>query len=140
MNNKYDYSSIGKLYNLFTFVQMSNTNFTTILDKWLDGSIELAPITKLLNIKPIEFSDRKAKVEMMALKEHHNAIGILHGGLVCALADVAIGAALAPSLNNNESFTTMELSTNYFSPVVESRLKATAELIHRGRRSAYLEC
>ena len=119
---------------------MSEIDFSLILDKWLSGQIELAPVTELLGIKPVEVSENFAVLEMQAGKEHHNALGTLHGGILCALADAAIGAAIVLSLKKNETFTTMELSTNFLKPVVKAKLKATAHLIHRGRRSAYLEC
>ena len=45
--------------------------------------------------------------------EHANPMGTIQGGVICALADAAMGLAYASRLEEGESFTTLELKTNY---------------------------
>jgi len=43
-------------------------------------------------------------------------MGTLHGGILCDIADAAMGIAFAGTLAPEESFTTVELKINFFSP------------------------
>ena len=63
-------------------------------------------------------------------------MGTVHGGILCDLADVAMGAATA----EGESFTMLQLQMSYFLPVVEGPLSARARVVRRGRATAHLEC
>ncbi|MES1240176.1 MAG: PaaI family thioesterase [Acidobacteriota bacterium] len=108
--------------------------------KWLAGELELAPITSFLGIRPVSLGDGEARIELTADQRLHNAMGTVHGGILCDLADVAMGAALATITAEGESFTTLQLQTSYFLPVVDGRVSAYARVVRRGRGTAHLEC
>lgn len=110
------------------------------VEKWLAGELELAPITELLGVRPVSLGEGEARIELAAGKNLHNAMGTVHGGIFCDLADVAMGAALATVTAEGESFTTLQLHMSYFLPVVEGRLGARARVVRRGRTTAHLEC
>jgi uncharacterized protein (TIGR00369 family) len=67
-------------------------------------------------------------------------MGTLHGGILCDIADAAMGMAFASTLAPDESFTTIELKINFFRPVWQARLKAEGAVIQRGRTVGYTEC
>jgi uncharacterized protein (TIGR00369 family) len=67
-------------------------------------------------------------------------MGMLHGGVLCDIADTAMGFALASTLAPGESFTTVELKINYLRPVRETRLRADGRVVQRGRTVGYAEC
>jgi uncharacterized protein (TIGR00369 family) len=67
-------------------------------------------------------------------------MGTLHGGIVCDLADAAMGTAMATSLEDDESFTTLDLTAKYFKPIWNGRLRATARLVQRTRSLGLIEC
>ena len=48
----------------------------------------------------------------------------MHGGVLCDIADAAMGIAFASTLAPDESFTTVELKINFFRPVWQAQLKA----------------
>jgi len=108
--------------------------------KWLAGDLELAPITEFLGVRPISLGEGEARIELTAGKNLHNAMGTVHGGIFCDLADVAMGTALATVTTEGESFSTLQLHMSYFQPVVEGRLGAHARVVRRGRTTAHLEC
>jgi uncharacterized protein (TIGR00369 family) len=110
------------------------------VEKWLAGDLELAPITKFLEVRPVSLGEGEARIEMTVGNHLHNAMGTVHGGILCDLADVAMGAALATLTAEGESFSTLELQMSYFLPVTEGRLSAQARVIRRGRATAHLEC
>jgi len=67
-------------------------------------------------------------------------MGTLHGGILCDVADAAMGMAFVTTLKPDESFTTMSLTINFFRPVWESRLRFDARVVNRSRNTGYLEC
>jgi uncharacterized protein (TIGR00369 family) len=116
------------------------SQLSRFVEKWLAGELELAPITTLLGVRPVALGEGEARVELTASERLHNAMGTVHGGILCDLADVAMGAALATVTADGESFTTLQLQMSYFLPVVDGRLGAHARVIRRGRGTAHLEC
>jgi uncharacterized protein (TIGR00369 family) len=67
-------------------------------------------------------------------------MGTLHGGILCDIADAAIGMAFASTLAPEESFTTVELKVNFFRPIWHAQLRAEGTVVQRGRTIGYVEC
>jgi uncharacterized protein (TIGR00369 family) len=98
------------------------------------------PIGALLGFDATEVGPGRATVEMTAGPEHANPMGTLHGGVLCDLGDAAMGIAYASTLEEDESFTTLELDVKFLKPVWDGRLTATAEVLKRGRTVGLVEC
>ena len=99
------------------------------------------PIAKLIGFEPIAVDEGRAVFRLEAKREKHaNPMGTLHGGVLCDVADAAMGMACATLLDEGETFTTLELKINYFRPVWEGTLEARATAVNRGRSIVYLEC
>jgi uncharacterized protein (TIGR00369 family) len=95
----------------------------------------------LLGIRLVRVEQGAAVAELQAdPKRHANPMGTLHGGILCDLADLAMGVAMASTLGEDESFTTLELKANYFKPVWDARLTATSRIVKRTRTIAFIEC
>ena len=67
-------------------------------------------------------------------------MGTVHGGILCDIADAAMGIAFATTLSPGESFTTVELKINFLRPVRNTQLRAAGRVIQRGRTIGYVEC
>ncbi len=67
-------------------------------------------------------------------------MGALHGGVLCDLADLAMGIALGTLFDPGEVFTTVELKMSFLRPVLAGRLQADARVVHRGRTLSLVEC
>lgn len=106
---------------------------------YLEGSA-LPPIVDFLGMRVVSVGEGRACVQMQAQEKLANAMGTLHGGVMCDLGDVAMGYALASSLGEGEIFTTLELKINYFKPIQRALLSAEAAVVKRTRTIAYLEC
>jgi uncharacterized protein (TIGR00369 family) len=98
------------------------------------------PIAKLIGFEVVEIGEGRAIGSLQAGPQHANPMGTLHGGVLCDIADAAMGMAFASTLAPEESFTTIALSINFFRPVWQARLKAEARVINRGKSVGYLEC
>ena len=99
-----------------------------------------APIGELLGFRVLEAANGRAAVTLEAGPQHANPMGTLHGGVLCDIADAAMGYAFASTLGPNEAFTTVELKINYFRPVWKAELKAQANVVQRGKSIGYVEC
>lgn len=98
------------------------------------------PIAELIGFEVVDIGDGHAIGSLQAGPQHANPMGTLHGGVLCDIADAAMGMAFASTLAPDESFTTIALSINFFRPVWQARLKAEARVINRGKSVGYLEC
>ena len=98
------------------------------------------PIARLIGFEAKEIGDGRAVVTLVAGPQHANPMGTLHGGILCDIADAAMGMAFASTLAPKESFTTVELKINFFRPVWEAQLKAEGRVVRRGRSLGYVEC
>jgi uncharacterized protein (TIGR00369 family) len=98
------------------------------------------PVARLIGFEAKEIGDGRATVTLAAGPQHANPMGTLHGGILCDIADAAMGMAFASTLGPGESFTTVELKINYFRPVWEAQLKAEGRVVRRGRNLGYVEC
>lgn len=101
---------------------------------------EYSPFAQLLAFRLTSIQPGEAVVEMDVDERHANPMGTLHGGVPCTLADSAMGLAYAATLDDGESFTTLELKINYLRPVWKAHLKATARVIKRGNTIGLVEC
>jgi uncharacterized protein (TIGR00369 family) len=82
----------------------------------------------------------EAVVEFQATEVHRNPMGTLHGGILCDIADAAMGIAYASNLTEGESFTTLELKINFLKPVWNALLRATGRIVKHGRTVGMVEC
>jgi uncharacterized protein (TIGR00369 family) len=107
----------------------------------LDGRVPPPPIARLIGFRPIATDPGRAIFELDTdLERHANPMGTVHGGILCDLADAAMGFAYASILEEGETFTTLELKINFLRPVWQTRLTATASLVQRGRTIGLVEC
>jgi len=95
---------------------------------------------KLIGWESKGIGEGHAIVTLQAGPQHANPMGTLHGGILCDIADAAMGIAFASTLAPDESFTTVELKINFFRPVWNSLLQAEANVIRRGSKIGYVEC
>jgi uncharacterized protein (TIGR00369 family) len=72
--------------------------------------------------------------------QHANPMGTLHGGILCDLADGAMGMAFFTTCAEGESFTTLELKINFLRPFWTGTLLAHGWVVQRGRTVGMTEC
>jgi uncharacterized protein (TIGR00369 family) len=98
------------------------------------------PVARLIGFQAEKADNGRAVVTLTAGPQHANPMGTLHGGILCDIADAAMGIAFVSTLAPDESFTTVELKMNFFRPVWQAQLKAEAMVVQRGRTIGYVEC
>jgi uncharacterized protein (TIGR00369 family) len=82
----------------------------------IHAEINDVPVARLIGFEAKEIADGRAVVMLAAGRQHANPMATLHGGILCDIADAAMGMAFASTLAPSESFTTIELKINFFRP------------------------
>ena len=98
------------------------------------------PVGRLIGFAMKSIEPGHAIFEMEADERHHNPMGTMHGGIYCDLADAAMGFAYASTLNEGETFTTVELKINFLGAVRKATLTADAKVVKAGKTVGYIEC
>jgi uncharacterized protein (TIGR00369 family) len=114
-----------------------------LIDRITSGMHEddpVAPVGKLIGFRPISVETGKAVFRLEAGPQHANPMGTLHGGVICDVADAAMGVAYASTLGEDESFTTLELKINFLRPFRSGTLIATGRVVKAGRTIGLAEC
>ncbi len=100
-----------------------------------------APISRLIGFEVESAGEGDPTVVALEAGEKHaNPMGRVHGGVISALADAAMGTAYGRVLLESEDFSTIELKVNFMRPVKFGRIVATARIVQRGLRIGFLDC
>jgi uncharacterized protein (TIGR00369 family) len=110
------------------------------IERIIRGEAPEPPIARLIGFHIASVRHGEAAIELEASDTHANPMGTLHGGVLCDIADAAMGIAFASTLEDGESFTTLELKINFLRPVRKDKLLATGKVVKRGRAVGMVEC
>ena len=88
-------------------------------------------IAELIGFGVDAIGNGRATATLDAGPQHANPMGTVHGGVLCDIADAAMGMAFVSTLAPDESFTTMSLTINFFRPVWRAHLRAEARVSRR---------
>src|SRR5712691_11057698 len=76
------------------------------------------PVAKTIGFELIDVGQASATLKMQTDPAiHGNPMGTVHRGILCDIADAAIGTAHGMTLAESESFTTIDLRINFFRPL-----------------------
>ena len=111
------------------------------VERIASGEIPPPPIAVTLNMSMVSVAHGRAVFEGMPGEEHYNPIGVVHGGYAATLLDSALGCSIHTTLEAGEAYTTLTLETKFVRPITRdtARVRASAEVVHRGRRQATAE-
>jgi len=104
------------------------------------GDAPHPPIARLIGFRMVSVKPGEAVIELQAMEAHANPMGTLHGGVLCDVADAAMGIAYSSNLGEGESFTTLELKINFLKPVWNAHLVAVGRVVKQGRTVGLVEC
>ena len=106
----------------------------------VSGEIEGPPIGRLLDMRMTEIDEGRAVFVLEAGPQHTSPLGTVHGGIICDVADAALGCAHASLLEEGVTFATIELKINFLKPVWAGRLTAVGTVVKAGRTIGLTEC
>lgn len=99
------------------------------------------PIASLMEFEAVEVEEGRVVFAVEPAEYHYNPIGAVHGGLVCTLADSAMGCAVHTELPAGTGYTTLELKVNFLRQITTrtGRVLCEGKTIHVGGRIATAE-
>jgi uncharacterized protein (TIGR00369 family) len=98
------------------------------------------PVAELLGMELLRAENGESTMKLEAGPQHMNPMGTLHGGIICDVADGAMGMAYFTTLEPGESFTTLEMKINFLRPFWQGTLLAHGRVVHRGKSVGMAEC
>jgi uncharacterized protein (TIGR00369 family) len=96
--------------------------------------------TELLGFDVESVHAGRAIFRMDVRPRHKQIHGVVHGGILAALADTTAAIAAYTAVPNGTEIATVELSINYLEPVPGGRIKADARVLRAGRNFVVTEC
>jgi len=103
------------------------------------GKLPQPPVAQLVGFRLTAISPDASIVELDVDERLADPTGSLHGGILCNIADAAMGLAYATTLKSDEAFTNLELKINFLRPVRHGRLLAIGRVVRAGRTISLVE-
>ncbi|MCY3006387.1 MAG: PaaI family thioesterase [Planctomycetota bacterium] len=104
-----------------------------------------APVSQLIGFQVAQATQEEKELGLAVValevdERLHNPMGRVHGGILAALADAAMGIAFGRMLDVGQDFSTIDLQIQYMRPVTSRLLTAKARVKQRGLRMGFVEC
>lgn len=110
------------------------------LEGWRHGTWPPPPLSHLTGAVPVRFGDGTAEAEMPASEWLSSSTGVISGGALAIVADIAFGCSIETQLPAATTYTTAELSMSFLRPARPgTTLAAHGQAIHVGRSVALSE-
>ncbi|MEX6688322.1 PaaI family thioesterase [Danxiaibacter flavus] len=105
------------------------------------GEIPLPPLLYTLGFSKPEIAEGEATFLFEPQEYHFNPLGSVHGGVITAVLDSAMGCTLQSVLPKGTGYTTLELKVNFLKGINLQTpvLSATGKIIHKGKTTALVE-
>ena len=96
--------------------------------------------TELLGFDVESVHNGRAIFRLDVRPTHKQIHGVVHGGILAALADTAAAIAAYTAVPRGIELATLELKINYLEPVPGGTVKAEARVLRAGRNFIVTEC
>ena len=96
--------------------------------------------SELLGFDVESVHDGRAVFRLDVRPRHKQIHGVVHGGIIAALADTTAAIAAYTVIPRDVEIATLELKINYLEPVPGGRVKADAKVLRAGRNFIVVEC
>ena len=105
----------------------------------LSQRVRSSPFNQWAGMELVSVGDGRAELGMDLQPHHFNPQGIVHGGIITALADTAIGLALRSRLRSGLTHRTAQLNVHFLAKGEGTRIVGQGRALHSGQRMGYGE-
>lgn len=98
-----------------------------------------SPFHRWLGVRVVEADVGAVDLELDADADHRNLQGLIHGGLLATLADVAMGLAVRTAVGPERRHITVEMGVRFLRPAQPGRITATGRTLRVGRQLAFAQ-
>lgn len=105
------------------------------------GELPPPPMANLMNFTITDVQSGRVTFSCTPGEEHHNPLGVIHGGLLCTLLDTVAGCAAHTTLAAGVGYTSIEIKVSYLRPVTlgSGTLSAVGTVTKHGRRVIFAD-
>lgn len=125
--------SKDELINFINEANQEELDFLNEIAKSLDRS-KIRYFDKLIGIK------RENGIKLVPGINNKNIYGVVHGGAICSLIDIALGAEIFKTIGYEKKFYTLELKVNFLKATNESDLNTQSKILHLGSTTIVAQC
>src|SRR5438093_10152975 len=111
-------------------------------DRYLDelrGRVRDSPFHQWAGLELVSVGNGEAELGLDLRPHHFNPQGIVHGGIITAIADTSIGLALRSKLRPGLTHRTAQLNVHFLSKGEGGRLVGRGRAVRLGQRMGYGE-
>ena len=101
--------------------------------------VQTSPFNQWVGIDLVSVGRGKAEVALDLGEHHFNPQGLVHGGVIAALADASIGLALRSMLRPGLTHRTAQLNVHFLAKGEGTRIVGRGRSLHLGQRMGYGE-
>jgi uncharacterized protein (TIGR00369 family) len=105
----------------------------------LSKQVAAAPFHAWVGTEVLAATEGEVQVAVQADETHRNLQGLVHGGLVAALADTACGLAVRTAVEPGRRHVTVQLNVHYLAAARPGRILAHGRAVRVGGTLAYAE-
>ena len=98
------------------------------------------PFDEFLGFEYERLDDSRLQIRMPIRELFINSAGIVHGGVISALADVAMSNLVPADPNGVQQTVTVDLNVSFMRPASGASLLAEARIEKQGRTLVHAEC
>jgi len=111
------------------------------LHRQTSGLIPAPPVADLIGLRGTYVMPGRVTFEYEPREEHYSSLGAVHGGIVTAVLDTAMCAAIQSVLDADVGIATVELRTSFVRPVTLATdvFRVEGTVVHSGSRLATAE-
>jgi uncharacterized protein (TIGR00369 family) len=112
------------------------------MQQWTAPPPEVPGVWNFLGWRRTKMEPGRVEMEWEPNENHGFPAGdgyIIHGGMVTAILDTAMGGATWTLLDLNEVFLTADLRTEFYRPTLPGLVRAEGRVIHKTRRVTFAE-
>jgi acyl-CoA thioesterase len=122
-----------ELIEFINSAKQEELDFLSELIKSLDGS-KMRYFDKLIGIR------RENNITLKPGINNKNIYGVVHGGAICSLIDIALGAEIFKTIGEDKKIYTLELNVNFTKATNSSELLTQTKILHLGSTTIVAQC
>jgi uncharacterized protein (TIGR00369 family) len=122
-----------ELIEFINSAKQEELDFLCELIKSLDGS-KMRYFDKLIGIR------RENNITLKPGINNKNIYGVVHGGAICSLIDIALGAEIFKTIGEDKKIYTLELNVNFTKATNSSELLTQTKILHLGSTTIVAQC
>jgi uncharacterized protein (TIGR00369 family) len=105
----------------------------------LKKRVQESPFHQWAGLELMSVGEGQAELSMNLQPHHFNPQGIVHGGIITAVADTSIGLALRSKLRPGLTHRTAQLNVHFLAKGEGNRIIGRGRALHLGQRMGYGE-